>query len=225
MSRIGHWRAGGFTLLELLIAITLLGFILSLLFGGMQLGARSWDAGERKSGQAAHMTLVQEFLRRELSQVYPYRWKKKPTPELAFVGEANRVRFVAPIAARLGYGGLYLVSLEQIDDRDGKRLVIKRSIPDADSADFSALDDAEVDKDVLEEKVESVTIDYFGAETNEVAPQWVDKWDQVKVLPYLIRVRVKLADGRVWPDLVVPPLIGMGTGCMWDSKTNRCVNG
>ena len=39
-------RQGGFTLLELLIAITLLGLILVLLFGGLRLGMRSWDAGQ-----------------------------------------------------------------------------------------------------------------------------------------------------------------------------------
>ena len=41
-------RVAGFTLLELLIAMSLLGFILALLFAGMRLGARSWDAGEAR---------------------------------------------------------------------------------------------------------------------------------------------------------------------------------
>ena len=214
----------GFTLLELLIAMTLLGFILTLLFGSMRLGSRSWDAGEQRSSNSTHLALVQGFLRRELTQIYPFRWKKKVNTELAFEGESNKLRFVAPIAVRLGPGGLYLVSLEQVRDKDGSQLVMKRRIPESDSSDFSALDSIE-DKDnlvVLAEQVEAVNFAYFGAETKDAEPQWQDKWDNAKLLPYLIRIRVKFSNGRNWPDLVVSPLVGPDTGCMWDDKTNRC---
>ena len=34
----------GFSLLELLIGLTLLGFILTLLFGGFRLASKSWDS-------------------------------------------------------------------------------------------------------------------------------------------------------------------------------------
>lgn len=214
--------AAGFTLLELLIAMTLLGFILALLFGGLRLGSRSWDAGELRSERSTHLSLVQGFMRRELSQVYPFRWKKKVNPELAFAGESGKLRFVAPVAARLGPGGLYLVSLEFVRDTDGGQLVMKRSIPEPDSADFNALDGAE--KLVLAEQVESVNFSYFGPETKDADPQWQDKWDSTTLLPYLIRVRLKFSNGRDWPDLVVSPLVGPETGCMWDAKVSRCVN-
>lgn len=222
--RVRYGRGFGFTLLELLIAITLLGFMLALLFGGMRLGARSWDAGELRSGHATHLALVQGFLRRELGQAHPYRWRKKVDTELAFAGESNRLRFVAPIAARLGPGGLYLLSVELVADKDGHQLVMKRVIPEPDSGDFTPLDNADAEKDVLAEQVESLTFAYFGAETKDAEPQWLDKWDDPKLLPYLIRIRVKFSNGREWPDLVVPPLIGNDTGCMWDNKTNRCVS-
>ena len=214
--------ASGFTLIELLIAMTLLGFILALLFSGLRLGSRSWDAGELRAANSTHLALVQGFLRRELNQIYPFRWKKKANTELAFAGESNKLRFVAPIAARLGPGGLYLVGLEQVQDKDGNQLVMKRSIPEPESVDFSALDSAE--SVVLAENVEAVSFSYFGAETKDAEPQWQDKWDDPKLLPYLIRLRLKFSNGREWPDLVVPLLIGPQTGCAWDPKTNRCVN-
>lgn len=219
-------RAAGFTLLELLIAMALLGFILALLFGGMRLGARSWDAGELRAENTTHLALLQGFLRRTLSQTVPYRWKKKPDADMAFIGEPDRVKLVAPIAVRLGPGGLYLLSLELARDNDGSQLVMKRIIPDSESADFTALDDAE--KVVLAEHVEALDFAYYGAETREAEPQWQDRWenrDTPQRLPYLIRMRVKFSDGRVWPDLVVAPLIGPNTGCVWDSSTSRCVTG
>ncbi|CAN5495318.1 N/A [soil metagenome] len=218
-----HRKAGGFTLMELLIAITLLGFILVLLFGGMRLGARIWDAGELRSENNTHLSLVQSFVRRELSQIHPYRWKKKPTPEYAFVGESGKLNFVAPVVAQLGPGGLHLVRLEVVKDKDSGQLVMIKQVPEADSADFSALDGAE--KIVLAEKAESVSFSYFGADSKDAEPQWTDKWDNGKRMPFLIRMRVKFSNGREWPDLVVSPMIGAEVGCEWDPAVNRCVGG
>lgn len=224
-----HRSLSGFTLLEMLIAMTLLGFILALLFGAMRLGSRSWDAGELRSGNTTHLALLQGFLRREFNQTTPYFWKKKTDNALAFIGEPAKVRLVAPVVARLGPGGLYLLSLELADSKDsreGKQLIMKRAIPSNDSIDFTALEQAE--KVVLAEQVESLSFAYFGAADKTADPTWVDKWENVGTpqrLPYLIRMRVKFSNGRIWPDLVVAPLIGADTGCVWDSAANRCVNG
>jgi hypothetical protein len=70
-----------------------------------------------------------------------------------------------------------------------------------------------------------VSFAYFGAETKEVEPQWSDKWDNPKRMPYLVRVRIKLSNGRDWPELVVPLQVGADGGCEWDSSTGRCVGG
>ncbi|RFC32854.1 MAG: general secretion pathway protein J [Candidatus Nitrotoga sp. SPKER] len=215
----------GFTLLELLIAMSLLGFILVLLFGGMRLGARSWDAGEIRTENSTHLALLQGFLRRELSQVTPFHWKKKADMNLAFSGQPDNVKLVAPIAVRLGTGGLFLISLELVQDNDIGQLVMRRAIPDADSVDFTALEKAE--KIVLADHVKELSFSYFGVDTKDAEPQWRDQWgnrDTQQRLPYLIRVRVKFNNGRVWPDLVVAPLIGSDTGCMWDNATNRCMS-
>lgn len=220
----GHRKAGGFTLLELLIAITLLGFILALLFGGMRLASRSWDAGELHSGHSTHLSLLQGFFRRELSQIHPYRWKKKTATEMAFTGEPTRLRFVAPIAARLGPGGLYLVSLEQVRDGESSQLVMRRAIPESDSGDFTALENAE--KVVLAEQVETLAFSYYGAESKDAEPRWSDKWANPTLLPYLIRIRIRFNNARSWPDLVVAPQIGGDASedpaCKW---VPGCVNG
>jgi general secretion pathway protein J len=217
-------KAAGFTLLELLIAITLLGFILTLLFGGMRLGARSWDISERHADQGERLALTQNFLRRQLSEIRPYHWPKKLSAGLAFVGEPQRVQLVAPLAARSAPGGLYLIEVELVHEQGLGRLVMKRAFPLPDSGDFAALERAE--KVVLAEQVQSVSFAYYGAPVGEEAPQWQDRWNSAgSRLPYLIRVRLTLSNGRAWPDLIVAPQVGIGTGCTWNNSLNRCVPG
>lgn len=221
-------RRGGFTLLEMLIGMTLLGFILALLFSALRLGSRSWDAGELRAGQTTHLALLQGFLRREMSQVTPYTWKKKADSPLAFAGEPNRLRMVAPLVARLGPGGLYMLSFERLDSRDGKQagtLIMRRAIPNADSTDFAPLEQGEAV--VLAEGVEAVSFSYYGAADKNAEPAWTDRWENVGTparLPYLIRMSVKFGNGRSWPDLVVAPLVGPETGCVWDNAANRCAS-
>ncbi len=58
----------GFTLLELLVAITLLGLLMAALFGGLRLGARVWETGETRLDASARVQIVQDFLRQRLAE-------------------------------------------------------------------------------------------------------------------------------------------------------------
>lgn len=211
----------GFTLLELLIGMVLLGLILTLLFGGLRLGARSWDSGDKRAEDSAQMRAIHGFLRRELSQVLPLRWKNEADTRLAFEGTTDALKFVAPLPAQLSVGGLYLLGLE-LEDSDGtQRLIIKRTLTDSAAKDFSGLEQSE--KSVLADHVKKMTIAYFGAATAEGEPDWQTKWDDPQRLPLLVRIQVELESGRGWPDLVAP-LIVENACANWDAFHKRCAN-
>lgn len=218
-------RISGFTLLEMLIALSLLGFILALLFAGMRLGARSWDAGEALVEKSAHMASLQGFLRRGLSQAVPYKWKNKPDMNLAFIGQPGYIRLVAPISVRSGPGGLFLIGLDLVQNDNRGQLVMRTAMPDQTMLDFSALTNTQ--GVVLADHVEEISFAYFGADSKDTEPYWRDQWGSLNTqqrLPLLIRVRARFSDGRAWPDLVVAPLVGPDTSCMWDILLNRCVS-
>jgi general secretion pathway protein J len=202
-------REHGFTLLELLIAITLLGMILVLLFAGLRLGVRSWDAAQANVDSMSSVRAVESFLRREIGQTYPYRWKKGLPNRMAFQGEPHKVSFVAPLPSRIGGGGLYAVSIELLQNGNEKRIVWKQLPLSGQMEDFSGL--GGVKEMVLATgevgRVGDVWLDYYGRETEDTEPRWLDNWQNDKLLPMLVRVRVKLADGGEWPDFVVAPAI------------------
>lgn len=211
----------GFTLLELLIGMVLLGLILTLLFGGLRLGARSWDSGEKRADDSAQLRAVQGFMRRELGQVFPLRWKNEADTQLAFAGTPETLKFVAPLPAQVSGGGLYLLGLELEKGDEGQRLIMKRMPVNPAAKGFSGLDQGE--KSVLVEQVESLSIAYFGAATAESEPGWQEKWDDPQRLPLLVRIRLKLMDGRDWPYLAVPLMVN-DRACRWDDFHKRCVD-
>ena len=47
--------AAGFTLVEILVAITLLGLLMAALFGGVQLGVRAWEASEARLDDSSRL--------------------------------------------------------------------------------------------------------------------------------------------------------------------------
>ena len=199
----------GFTLLELLISLTLLGLILVLLFGGLRLSIRSWDSVQEKVDNLNSVRSVEGFLRREMEQIYPYRWKAAPARRFAFVGERHKVNFVAPMPSRIGIGGLYAIALELEQTGSGRRLTWKYVPVDPQMQDFSSLDPA---KEMVLAGTELIAVDdiwlsYFGRETESAAPRWLDRWDSTVTMPQLIRIKVRFADGSEWPDFVVAPML------------------
>jgi general secretion pathway protein J len=196
----------GFTLLELLIGMVLLGLIFTLLFSGLRLGSRSWDSGDKRASDSAQLRGIHTFMRRELSQTLPLRWKNKIDAGLAFEGESNALRFIAPLPPTISVGGLYLLGLELENGEAGRRLLLKHALVDSEAKDFSGLEQGE--KTVLADQVKNMAITYFGAANPEEDPDWQDKWDDPQRLPLMVRIQVELTDGRSWPDLVVPVVMG-----------------
>lgn len=199
----------GFTLLELLISLTLLGLILVLLFGGLRLGVRSWDSVQARVDNLNSVRSVEGFLRRELEGIAPYRWKVGTSQRYAFVGERHKVNFVAPLPSRIGGGGLYAIALELEQTSAGRRLTWKQAPLDVRMQDFSALDPIQELVLVASElkTVDDIWLSYFGSETETSPPRWVERWDSSSKMPLLVRIQVRFADGSEWPDFVVSPML------------------
>ena len=199
----------GFTLIELLVAITLLGLLMAALFGGLQLGARAWETGQRRIEASSTLQIVQQFIRTRLEQAVPvYLIDQRGESRIAFRGRMEEVSFVAPLPDLLG-GGLYQFTLGLSGDDVGRPhlgLAWRRFLVDAQGE--------PVPGEVLGQRTlvtgpDTLSFAYYGTAGSDPAPRWHDDWSEVEALPLLVRLRIGYPadDPRTWPDLLVRPMI------------------
>jgi general secretion pathway protein J len=65
-----HGEAG-FTLLELLAALTVLAVLMAMMFGGLRFGARVWERGDAGLRGLAELQTAAGFIRRQIAQAIP----------------------------------------------------------------------------------------------------------------------------------------------------------
>ena len=220
------FRMRGFTLLELIVAMTLLALMSSVLFGALGYAGRSWEGGEAKAEATAGMRLSHGFLRAQLEGQHPLRMRKMPEFPLLFGGDREELRFAAPLPARITGGGIWYYRLRVDKESDASRLVLERMVPDLDAG---ALPDfAKPERSILADDIKEIRVGYFGYDTGTVArastPTWRDRWDDRNRLPLAIRIEVVPERGPAWPSLFVSPRQAPESGCrQWDPAGERCV--
>lgn len=95
---------GGFTLIELIIAITIVSMIMAIILSGMRLSIRAWEVGEGRVEVYQTGRVILERMSQEIKSMYPYRYEKEIAGEdksekikksvLSFKGETDRLWFV-----------------------------------------------------------------------------------------------------------------------------------
>jgi len=217
-------RQAGFTLLELIVTLVLLGLLTSVLFGSLRLAGQSTDRGEAAAERAASMRLAQQFLRANLEAQHPLRMRKMQDWPLLFTGTQDELRYAANLPPRIGGGGIWFYRLAVIADEARSPLVLERTIPDLTADHMPEFTKAE--HSVLAFDIASLKIAYFGRDPDAgpaSEPSWRDAWSDTQKLPLMIRIDVQPKRGEAWPTLYVSPRESPEAGCRaWDMARERC---
>ena len=217
----GAMRQAGFTLLELLIALTLLGLVAVVGYGGLRLGSRVWEAADRRADQLDEVQAAQDFLRRLLSQAYPAAEGSTPgRMRVLFDGSSERMGFLAPAPARFGGGGIYWWTL-QVGSEGGRRNLQLTWSTERGGRAAPRPGTAPV---VLLRGIERLELAYHAVPDETRRSAWERGWRSDAGLPRLIRARVGFParDGRVWPDLIVRPMLDVDGACVYDPVSKGC---
>ncbi len=190
----------GFTLIEVLIAMTLLSIMVVVLFGSLKICADSWEKGENKITEVNEIAVVYNFFQRHLSVAQPL-WNDLSDEEertFSFQGKTQSIQFISAFPASAGRSGLQVFSLDlQEEDNDQ---VIKVGITPF----FPAAEGEEWHKEevTLIKGVDNFTMAYFGSDDGE-SEGWQEQWLDKEVLPRLVKINIELENGIFWPEMII----------------------
>lgn len=192
----------GFTLIEVLLATVLLAAGLALGFATLRAATATANRGEAIAARSERMRAVEGFLRRRLSSALPIAFQTEPDTGRAirFLGDPQRVRFVADLPDYLGRGGPHLHDIGVVDIGGDEAL----------AASFAMVLAGETveERDArppesLAGDVASVRFRYRGLDSQYRLTDWLDKWEYADILPLQVSVDIETTAGGRWPTLVV----------------------
>lgn len=192
--------AGGFTLIEVLMATVLLAAGLALAFATLRSSTAMVSRGEAIAQRNERIRAVQHFLRIHLASALPVAFATDATTlqQSSFIGESQRVRFVADLPDYLGRGGPYLYDVG-LDERSGKLQIAFAMVQSGNTVEERVTPQPEL----LAEDLRSVRFRYRGLDENNALGPWQTQWQTAGILPLQVAVEMQSEDGTQWPELVV----------------------
>ena len=170
-------RSRGFTLVELLIALAIVGLLLTIAFSGLRVAMAAWTRGEDRAEAHQHVRALAFTLARALGAAYPYRAAKGEAPEVVmlFNGAEQKLEFVTqtpplPLQAPVAFTAV-VISLESGEETG--LILRERALPNRDP--FT--------KGEIVMRDPSVTSLTFKFQNDD--GEWVDSWDgqEMKMIP------------------------------------------
>src|SRR4030042_1900566 len=101
----------GFTLVEVMVTLTVLGFVLLMILGAFRLGLSAWEKGESTKEEYQKVRIISQLISQQIKSIVPYKVKtqKAEGDYLAFEGKVRSLRFVSafPIKGKQPEGFVY----------------------------------------------------------------------------------------------------------------------
>lgn len=210
MRRFGGENCKGFTLVEVLIATSLLALISIGILYSMRTSLRMWERAGSTAADVEGLAFAQGVLRRAIEGVYP---RLGADGGVDFVGGEGELAFQGPSLAAVSIAGRTRYRFSVEERAEGAALLLGVS---------SEFDQPHLagEQELLIENAESIRFSYrsFRDET------WRDRWDERSGLPALVRIDVEFAEGdrRRWPPLIIRPKIDADVDCRYDPLTFGC---
>ncbi|MDX9715691.1 MAG: prepilin-type N-terminal cleavage/methylation domain-containing protein [Dissulfurispiraceae bacterium] len=181
-------KKNGFTLLEVIIAVAILGVVAVVVSMSLRLGVRAWERGGQEADIYQRERAISERLGQQIKSAFPYYRQVNAKKVVAFEGAADSLWFVTMLSNPFETGFRW-VSYYAKDE-----LLVTGSgiVPDKKIAE-KVFENGEV----LDSKIKKVKFEYYSAID--------DKWEETWILKQKLPAAVRIAFNNRAPFIIAIP--------------------
>jgi prepilin-type N-terminal cleavage/methylation domain-containing protein len=188
----------GFTLLELLISLTLLVLIVVIAMGAMRLGSRSVAAGEKKMDDQERFRTVLSLIDAQIQSQLPLTYEEAGNRKYYFRGDGKTLRFSTGYSIWSGRRGYVIVEYRIEADGSGREVLsASEQIPGIEGHSNTFLLEAN-----------GISFDYFYKDPTEEKGKWVELLPEGTIIPETIRFHLTRGGEKI--ALVFPVRVRHG---------------
>ncbi|MEZ5501594.1 MAG: prepilin-type N-terminal cleavage/methylation domain-containing protein [Halioglobus sp.] len=192
-------RSSGFTLLEVMISLTLLSMVMVAIIAAMRTLGNTRVTIEQATNRVDEIRVVSDFLRTTIGAAMPVVRVGSTGEDFAeggrygtyFGGDATHMIWVAPLLAGVDMGGAFILYLGLVDGQLQLRWQPYQS-------DVGAANWGDLEPRILLQSVDELQIEYLGTYGGE----WLDVWDGSQNNPVAVRMNIKTGE-KFWPELII----------------------
>ena len=197
----------GFTLLELMISLAIMGVVLLIIFGALRVGTRAWEKGEKDVAVHQRQRAVLGLLSRQIASACIYEIKMGDDA-FYFKGSEGTMEFVSrsPIVPGALTGVVFVKYMILEGDGDGKKQL---KLYEKDAG-FLKEEDVQSQKDedlfTLISDIEDIQFEYLKGNEDKSEMDWQASWDpsEEKGLPLAIKIVLNQDEETAPINLIVP---------------------
>ncbi len=206
IARSKHSISAGFTLIEVLIALSLSVVLAAMLFSSLHTYALGTAAGQDHLAAKQVSESVYQFIGDQIREVVPLVLRTGRERHLLFRGDQRQITYVGYIPSHRSAGGLHKNTLTIEGHPPHQSLVFSYERLHIDNAfDLARFADHSIgDNRTLITDAEAIELEYFGVLGENDDPMWSSEWPQADRLPLLVRLRIERKNKRSPDELVVP---------------------
>ncbi len=123
------WARSGFTLIEVVLALTIFALMSAILYGAFSLGHNAVAKSEAYATRHQKQRAVAELLGNYIRSGFPYR-ESLQDQTIYFLGESDSVTFVSTYSQAMGGRGMAKIRIAKEDDGTGRTsLRLEETVP------------------------------------------------------------------------------------------------
>lgn len=197
----------GFTLLELLISITVLSLVFVIIFGAMWLANRSVDSGEKKINFLERTRASMRIIDSQIQSMLPVSYTVDAEKKYRFTGEQDTLQFPSNYSVIGRQRGYVMVTYKVTGENSAKTLYLTETQVVGETEESPEIPDVipTSDKDdtlKLFDGFNEISFRFYKKEIDEEEGKWIEKWEDEDSLPE--KIQLHISGAKIEDTIVIP---------------------